>query len=381
MAAIKPVPASRAPVLAKVDALLAARRPKIAVAAMVDVLKAAIARFVTMTDMAVPPGDIYEKTVSVLGRASKACGNPSLAARLDHCAHLVHVARTNVAAKLTMVGAELVYKAFVGTLPVLESPGLARLVQLNATMHIARTGESLFELPSTIQEQRAGTPGTSRVMDPLLAGAFFCGITGTWAIMGAVAALSIHVGIAGIAWLLVAAVLCKMRGLAKVKRAMEKWHKPAFITRETLAIAACSVLAVVLPIISSSWHSSSQDIPVELGMTASLVTLLVDPSQDSWLLVVKACTIGIAIMPAVLAVLAVRCKAECAAVSKKTRDFMAARAIFFCIVVIAWIAIIAWQHGQGTWYPSSIWNDGHVMITTSIGFAWYAIGLLGVLAA
>lgn len=97
------------PAQAKIDALLAARQPKIAVIAMVGTLSTAIARFATSTGMIIPPGDVYEKTLSVLSRASKACGNPSLAARLEHCAHLVNVARTNVSTKLTMDGAELLY--------------------------------------------------------------------------------------------------------------------------------------------------------------------------------------------------------------------------------------------------------------------------------
>lgn len=373
--------AQNSPAMIKVDALLAARQPSIAISVMVAMLDKAIGRFATTTGIVIPRGDVYTRAIIVLDRASKTCVNSSLAARLSSSSCAINVARANVTTKLKMEGAELLRKALMTTLPVLESPGLAKLVKLNIALHAARTGEPLLETSSEQRETQVNTPRKSKLMDPLLAGGFFCGITGVWAIMGAVAALSIQTAIIGLAWLFVAFVLYKMRSLAKVKLALVTWNAPRLELRVTLAIFACAALAVFLPLVSTSWHATSNGTPIEFGTTESLVTLLVDPRQDSWLLVVKGCTIGIMIFPIVLVLLAARCKVESTAPGKKSRDYHAARALLLCITVIAWLAIIAWQHGSGAWYPASIWNDGLATITTSIGVAWYFLGVISVLAA
>ncbi|HME51810.1 MAG TPA: hypothetical protein VKM55_06305 [Candidatus Lokiarchaeia archaeon] len=368
----EPDPIMRSPAIFKIDALLAAGQPKIAASVMVDMLSAAIARFAASTGMNIPQGTVYEKTMSVLDRASKACGNPSLAARLAICSNLVNVARSNVSPMVTMIGTELLYKAVVATLPVVESPGLAKLVKLNAAMHAARTGESLLALPSSDVSRRPVTLPRERLMDPVLSGALFCGVTGAWSILGALSSLSIQTSVLGLAWLLLSLVMFKIRAAGRVKRAMDRWHEPEFIGRETLAIVACSLLAVLLPLESSTWYSFSHGVPVELGTTTSMATLLVDPSLDSWLLAVKACTIGIVILVVILAVLAH---------GKKLHHYIIARAVLVGIAVVAWIAIIAWQRESSAWYPASTWSDGAITMTTSIGLAWYAIGILGVLAA
>ncbi|HME53289.1 MAG TPA: hypothetical protein VKM55_13790 [Candidatus Lokiarchaeia archaeon] len=373
--------ASNSPAMIKVDALLAARQPCIAVSVMVAMLDKAIERFATTTGISMPRGDVYARASMVLDRASKTCVNPTLAARLSSSSCAINVARANVTTKLKMEGAELLRKALMTTLPVLESPGLAKLVKLNIALHAVRTGEPLLETSSEQRETQVNTPRKSKLMDPLLAGGFFCGITGAWAIMGAVVALSIQTAIIGLAWLFVAFVLYKMRSFAKVKLALVTWNEPRSALRITLAILACAALAVFLPLVTTSWHATSNGTPIELGTTASLFTLLVDPQQDSWVLVVKMCTIGMMIFPIVLVLLAARCKVEGMTWGKKTRDYNIAKVLLFCTTVIAWLAIIAWQNEQGAWYPSSTWSDGYVTITTMIGVAWYLIGLVAVFAA
>jgi len=381
MVANEPAAVPRSPTMIKIDALLAAHQPSIAVSVMVAMLDKALRHFASATGMTMPQGDVYARALVVLERARKVCGNPSIAARFTSCISVINVARANVTTKLRLEGAQLLYKAVVATLPVLESPGLAKLVKLNIALNAVRTGTTLLEVPADHHESQANSPRKAKLLDPLLASGLFCGTTGAWAIMGAIAAFSVQAGILGLVWLFVAFVLYKMRGIGRLKQVLATWIEPRHALRITIAMLACTVLALFLPLVTTSWRATSNGFPIEYSTTESLITLLVDSRQDSWLLVVKGCTIGIIIMPVVLIALAARCKVEGTSPGKKTRDYHAARAFLLCIAVIAWLAIIAWQHGLGAWYPASTWTDGFVTITTMIGVAWYLVGLVGVFAA
>ena len=382
MVANEPAAVPRSPTMIKIDALLAAHQPSIAVSVMVAMLDKALRHFASATGMTMPQGDVYARALVVLERARKVCGNPSIAARFTSCISVINVARANVTTKLRLEGAQLLYKAVVATLPVLESQGLAKLVKLSAAMHAARTGESLLDVDGHAMNVRGARKSmTVKLLDPLLAGTLFCCLTGAWAIFGALASLSIQVGIGGLAWLFVALVLFKARGFAKVKIKMTMWNKPRFIIHKVVAIVICAFLTLFLPLLTSIWHSTSDSNPVQFDTSYSLFTLLTDLRQDSWLLVLKGCTICFMIIPIVLCVLAARCRNETGNDDKKVHDFVTARALLFGITVIAWVAIIAWLHGQGMAFPESMWSSGNITIFTTIGWTWYAIGGLGLLAA
>nr|MDO8115063.1 hypothetical protein [Candidatus Sigynarchaeota archaeon] len=372
---------NKSPGATRIDALLAARQPRTAVAAMIDILSKTATTFASAAGMALPDGDMLEKLASLLSRAAVACRNPALSARIQFVLPLIDLARPHISAKITDTGARLLAKAFFSAYPLLASTGLAQHVRLGAVLHAAATGKSMLALPSEETINSADPGKEHRVLiDPALAGALFCGTSGAWAGIGVLGSLSLSRGILCLAWLLVAFALVKIRKGDRVDVLFTKLRSPSMITGRTIAIVLCAVIALVTPLTSTTITTTQLGTQVTSTEYRSLATFLLDPRSDMFLLAVKACTIGIIGAALVVAILALACHRE-EGVEKAIQNNAVARLAITISCICAWATILAFLNSEGIWFPGVTWREGTEAMTVTVGFAWYVIGALGIIAA
>nr|MDO8115409.1 hypothetical protein [Candidatus Sigynarchaeota archaeon] len=276
----------------------------------------------------------------------------------------------------------LLTRAFFSVYPLLASPELARLVRLGAVIIAATTGRSALALASQKSAENA-EPGKSRrfTIEPMIAGALFCGVSGAWTAIGGLSTLNLSRGLTCTIWLLMALILFKIRNVERVKVLTAKLRDPSAIGGKTLAIGGCAAIALVSPLAATTITTIQLGMRVSTTDYASLVTLLLDPGSSMLLLAVKACTVGIIGAAIAAAILAIACCRDKDNAGKMIQNHAAARLAMTAACICAWIAILAFFNGQGVWFPGVVWTEGTETLAIGVGFAWYALGFLGIIAA
>nr|MDO8112855.1 hypothetical protein [Candidatus Sigynarchaeota archaeon] len=370
------------PDVANINALLAARQPRSAVAVMIAVLSKSVATFASTASMVLPDGDVLEKISSVLSRAAVACRNSSISARIHLALPLLHLAHAQLSTKISDPGVRLLTRAFFSVYPLLASPELARLVRFGAVIIAATTGRSALALASQKSAENA-EPGKSRrfTIEPMIAGALFCGVSGAWTAIGVLSTLNLSRGITCGIWLLIALILFKIRNVERVKVLTAKLRDPSAIGGKTLAIGGCAAIALVSPLAATTITTIQLGTQVSTTDYASLVTLLLDPGSSMLLLAVKACTVGIIGAAIAAAILAIACCRDKDNAGKMIQNHAAARLAMTAACICAWIAILALFSAEGVWFPGVTWTEGTETLGITVSFAWYALGFLGIIAA
>ncbi len=363
-----------------VEALLAAGQPRTAVRRALARLSAAARSFAAAAGIDIPEGEEgLALAASVLGRASRACANPSLSARAAQCAGLLQAASPHVTASgAGPVGLQLVMRAVRSSLLVLASQAVAQHVKAGAAA-CKLAGQDVLSLDAV--PVQAGRPARrwEWPMDPLFAACLWCLVGLAWSGLGLLGRnLTLAQGLVCCGWLLGAYCVWKVRSWPRVKGAIARWKAPASIAQRTAIIAAALAAALLLPLVVDVLRYGPASFAASEPSSLLAIVADVHPTPNMYYVDVAAvAAAGVAAVAVAAGILARKGDDGARAAS-----FGRWRSIASIATMALWIAVLAWLAADRVFFPGTTFVEGAgELVRVEVGWGWLAVGLLGIIAA
>jgi hypothetical protein len=366
-------------IMAEAEAMLAAGQPRLAMQVALTHLSTIADDFASKTGMEPSNGHPIARASVLMLRCLFASTIPTVKDRLTQCTAMLQVALPHATVSITPVGTGLVLKAISETIQVFTSPDVVQHVVTGMTMCTSASKILLSQgLGNAANVKRRG-----RVfgwpMDPLLATCLYCMLGFAWSGLGLLACmLTLTQGVICCCWFLGIYVAWKVRGWTRVKTAFSRWKAAAFIMPRTVIIILALIAVFSLPVIVKTMQYTPLGFHAEEA--TNMITIITNrhPTPHMYYVdvaaIIMAGTVGVVI---VTVVRARHCDDE-ARVSSFTRW----RAFASVAVLFTWVAVLAWLAVERVYFPCTVFlSDGSGFLSISVGWGWFALGMLGILVA
>ncbi len=366
-------------IMAEAEAMLAAGQPRLAIQIALTHLSTIIEDFTSKTGMEHSNGHPIARASALMLRCLIASTIPIVKDRLTQCTAMLQVALPYTNVSITPVGTGLVLKAISETIQVLTSPDVVQHVV--AGMAIC-TSASKILLSQGLGSAAKGIRG-GRVlgwpMDPLLAACFFCMLGFAWSGLGMLACmLTLTQGVICCCWLLGIYVTWKVRGWTRVKTVISRWKASALIMPRTVIITLALITALSLPVIVKTLQYTPLDFHVE--ESTNILAIITNPHPTPNMYYVDV--VAIIMAGAVGVVIATSVRARHCDEETRVSSFTRWRAFASVAVLFTWVAVLAWLAVEKVYFPYTVFlSDENDFLSISVGWGWFALGMLGILVA